>query len=78
MTIISESNMSHSYFWYMPYHHLILVIHKLRLVLRKATLATGKKTTQQQLMTADEISLMTHVQLLTRDRKHLSKSKYTL
>ena len=53
----------------MLYHHLIQVIHSLRLVLRKATLATGKKTTQQQLMTADEISLMTHVQLLTRHRK---------
>ena len=62
----------------MPYHHLIQVIHSLRLVLRKATLATGKKTTQQQLMTADEISLMTHVQLLTRDKKHLYMSKYTL
>ena len=70
--------MFHHSFWYMPYHHSILVIHNLRLVLRKATLATGKKTTQQQLMTADEISLMTHVQLLTRHKKHLSMSKYTL
>ena len=67
-----------SFFKYMPYHYLVLVILSLRLILRKATLATSKKTTEQQLMTADEISLMTHVQLLTRHKKHLSMSKYTL